>query len=124
MIEDCVNEIFGVMAQSAIVVGRRVRGRGCFADRVDTVIPIVAFCAGLIYGVDDPVIEQTIETEGLDVMADAAIDGHVRMAVRLTGRVGAIVAGVAAEVRDNGGGVIGVGIGKISRVMAQLAFPI
>ena len=68
-------------------------------------------------------IEKTVEAEGLDVMADTAIDGHVGMTDRLTGRVGAIVAGIAAEVRDNGGGVIGVGVGKISRVMAQFAFP-
>jgi hypothetical protein len=69
------------------------------------------------------VIEKTVEAEGLDVMADTAIDGHVRMTDRLTGRVGTIVAGTAAEVRNNGGVMVGVGIGKISRVMAQLAFP-
>ena len=68
-------------------------------------------------------IEKTVEAEGLDVMADTAIDGHVRMTDRLTGRVGAIVAGIAAEVRDHGGGMVGVGIRKISRVMAQFAFP-
>ena len=68
-------------------------------------------------------VEFTAEAKGLEVMANTAIDGHVRMADCLTGCVSAIVAGIAAEVRDNGGGVIGEGIGKISRVMAQFAFP-
>ena len=66
--------------------------------------------------------EITVETEGLGVMADTAIDGHIRMAVRLTRRRNSMT-GIAAEVCDNAGGVVGPGIGKISRVMAQFAFP-
>jgi hypothetical protein len=112
------------MARSAIVGGYRVvKNRRVLTDRINTINHIVTFRAGLIYRVNDPVIEKTVQTEGLDVVADTAIDGHHRMADRLSRRVGAIVAGIAGEVRDSGGGVVGVGIGKISRVMAQFAFP-
>jgi hypothetical protein len=72
------------------------------------------------------VFEITVEAEGLDGMADTAIDGHIRMADCLTAcrtRPIGYMTGITGEVRDNGGGVVRLGISKISRVMAKFALP-
>ncbi len=61
------------------------------------------------------------ETEGLDVMAYTAIDGRHRMPVRLTRRRNTMT-GIAPVTDNLRAGMVGVGIGKISRVMAQFAF--
>ena len=112
------------MAGSTIAGGCRVWGRRCFTDRVDTIVPIVAIGARLRYRVDDPVFEKPAEAEGLYVMADTTIHGRHGMAVRLTRRRNTVT-GIAGYSRADNlrAGMVGVGIAKISRVMAQFAFP-
>ena len=60
VIEDCVRETLSVMAQSAIVGGIRVGGRGRLTDRINTIIRVVTVLARLCYRVDDRVVEITL----------------------------------------------------------------
>lgn len=91
VINKVIGECCGVVAHRAIGRSHRMaRRRGC----THCVGAVMAGVAPLRHGVDDGVIENTAEVEGIGVMADAAIDGRNGMIRRriFTRCVGAIVA--------------------------------
>ena len=124
---ECRGESLGVMACSAIGGGYQVINRGRLAGRINAVGIVMAAVTGQFRGVDQAVIEYSIETEVGDAVAVAAIDGrridsrHRRMAGR---RVTDVVIGKCAmagiaPVSDNGGAaVVGEGFLKTFRRVA------
>ena len=69
-------EGLGVMACSAIGGGYQVIYRGRLAGRINAVGIVMAAVTGQFRGVDQAVIEYSIETEGGDAVAVATIDGR------------------------------------------------
>ncbi len=91
------------------------------ADCVDTIVVVVTIGAGLRDRVDDAVIEHAAEGEGIDAVADAAIDRNRRVAYRRSHRVRAVVTGRTTDPGHGGIGVIGNGADEALRGMAGTA---
>ena len=124
--EECRLEKFGSMTVSAIGRGIQMSAhRGCLAGCESVEIGIadvvVAGIAGLHHGIDT-VVENTIQAEARNTVAGFTVDIHHRVALGFSGRVDSM-AGVAAVADHLRAVMVGVGIGKISCVMAQFAFP-
>lgn len=71
-------------------------------------------------------VENTVQAEARYAMAGFTVDIHYRVTGGFPCRAASRaipVAGIAAEADNLRAVMVGVGIGKISRVMAQFAFP-
>ncbi len=106
MIENCVREIIRVMAKPTIVDGCRVRGSGRLIGSINTIATVVTGFAGLYCGINQAVVENAAHVKADDTMTGTTIDCRYGVTVRWPDCVYAM-AGIAAEVRDNRGGVVG-----------------
>lgn len=117
MIEDCISKTHRVMTYAAILGGHRMGGR--HPNRIDAVIPIMAIGARLRCRVDQCVVENTAEAKARYVMTNAAVDGCIWMADRLTRYLAHTVAGVTAFTNYFRTGVVWEGRRETFRSMAE-----
>lgn len=98
---------------------------GCESVEIGIADVVVAGLARLHRGID-AVVENTTQAKARNTVAGFTVDIHHRMALGFSGRAASRaipVAGIAAEADNKRAVMVGVGIGKISCVMAQFAFP-
>ena len=108
MIEDCVRESIRVVANPAILGGYRVRGSGSgrLIGSINTIATVVTRFAGLYRGINQAVVENAAHAKADDTMTGTTIDCRYGVTVRWPDCV-YTMAGIAAEVRHNRGGVVG-----------------
>ena len=126
MIDECANETLSVMAQATISgsVSMSLSIRCRFGVNAST--SIVAGFTRLVRCIQQAVVENTAgHFEAHDTMAADAIDACYWMADRLTPRQTRPIsnmAGITAEICNNGGSMVGVGIQKTGGIVAVVAF--
>ena len=126
MIKDSISKTFCIVAPTTILgsgsMSISIGGRCSFNARAS----VMAGLTGLVRCIQQGVVENTAgHFETHDAMACFAIDVCYRMADRRITclvRCGNAMTGIAPEVRDNGGGVVGVGIQKTGCGMTGTAF--
>ena len=124
MIDEGVSEAFGIVAGTAIRAGYDMVDRIGHAQRIYHVALNVAGSAGLYLRIDHGVVENVVQIETVDTVADCAIDVDDGMAINGSARSVTIVAGIATTPDDRRLQMIGIGAGKRVGIVTGTAFGI
>ena len=124
MIDEGAGEAVGIVAGTAIRAGYDMVDRIGHAQRIYHVALNVAGSAGLYLRIDHGVVENVVQIETVDTVADCAIDVDDGMAINGSARSVTIVAGIATTPDDRRLQMIGIGAGKRVGIVTGTAFEI